>query len=141
MMWALTYAQKNRHRSLVQATVYRDVNFFVYLRESSAHAGQRIAAAALRFLPYGKFETRLKTHERNLWCGPNGSVRNAAHYRKQARRFSDASLEAKTSLRGGLASMDGHYSAAVNYRPSALGNGFAAAGPRPMDLQEIHRGR
>jgi hypothetical protein len=144
MMWAFTHAQKNgpdfpaahavhsrpchRHQSLLRATGCLDLSFFVYLREPSARARQRIAAAALRFLPYGKFETRLKTHDRKLWCGPNGSVRNAAHYRKHARRFSDARPEAKTSLRGGLASMDGHYSTAVDYRASAPGTGFAPAG-------------
>ena len=68
-------------------------------------------------------------------------VRNAAHYRKQARRSSDASSEATASLCGGLASVDGIHSKAINHRPAFVGNGFASAGQRPMDLQEIYRER
>ena len=36
--------------------------------------------------------------------------------------------------------MDGHHSKAINYRPPIVGDGFASAGSRPMDLQEIYRG-
>lgn len=78
--------------------VYRRAEPFDYLHELRLHAGQRAGAAALRFFPYGKFEIQLKGHERHLWCGPNGSARNVAHYRKQARRSSDTGAEAKTSL-------------------------------------------
>ena len=34
--------------------------------------------------------------------------------------------------------MDGHHSKAVNYRSPVVGNGFAPAGRRPMDLQKVH---
>jgi hypothetical protein len=78
--------------------VYSEAYLFDYLRLVCLRAGNRAAAAALRFFPYGKFEIQLKRPERHLWCGLNGSARNAAHYRKQARRSSDTSPEAKTSL-------------------------------------------
>ena len=111
MMWGLAHTQKNelgcpaayavhsrshhRHHGPVQPMVYSEADLFDYL---CLRAGNRAAAAALRFFPYGKFEIQLKRPERHLWCGLNGSARNAAYYRKQARRFSDTSPEAKTSL-------------------------------------------
>jgi hypothetical protein len=36
--------------------------------------------------------------------------------------------------------MHGHYSTTINYRPSIVGNGFAAAQSWPMDLQEVCQG-
>ena len=65
-------------------------------------------------------------------------VRHAAHDRKQSKRSSDANSEA-VSLRGGLAFMESVRSKTINYRPSALGQCFAPARRRPMDLQAIHR--
>lgn len=65
-------------------------------------------------------------------------VRNAANLRWQARRSSDAGPQAKSSLRGGLASVDGHRSKAINHRSPAVGNGIASARRRPMDLPKIH---
>lgn len=114
MMWGLAHTQKNelgcpaayavhsrshhRHHGPVQPMVYSEADLFDYLRVVCLRAGNRAAAAALRFFPYGKFEIQLKRPERHLWCGLNGSARNAAYYRKQARRSSDTSPEAKTSL-------------------------------------------
>ena len=63
--------------------------------------------------------------------------RNAAYYRKK-QPSSDARPGAKTSLFGGLASLDYHPSKAINYRPLVVGKSFATAGSWPMDLQEIY---
>jgi len=64
-------------------------------------------------------------------------ARNVAYNRKK-RLPSDARPTAKTSLFGGLASLDYHPSKAINYRPLVVGKSFATAGSWPMDLQEIY---
>ena len=59
---------------------------------------------------------------------PERLVRNAAYNCKKTRLPSDARPKAKTSLFGGLASLDYHPSKTINYRPLVVGNSFATAG-------------
>jgi hypothetical protein len=65
-------------------------------------------------------------------------ISHAAHHRKQIRRPSDAGLEAKPCLRGGLASVDRHHAQTINYRPPVVGDGLAPPRSQAVDLQEIH---
>jgi len=69
--------------------------------------------------------------------------RNVALICKHAGCASDPETEAATPPwrgLGALARLDNNYSETFNYRSAVVGDGFAPAWWRPMDLQEIYRG-